>query len=244
MSDALSRPDARALAHPAADGALTKLETAMGGRAALVDALAAAPPTEEVQYVLGLIADPRNDARSLADLCRAGGVAIGVLLEAYKRGRYAPMQVAVIDAVATETPVIVRDVLRRAQPHLEECPACHGVGSVTDPATPDAAPTPCRPCGATGTLLVQAEIEHQKLALDLAGLGPRKAPLVAVDSRKVEIHDTSPAGLAKLLGAVDRVLHPKSVARTDADGGVIDVVPAGDPSSTDAPPADDPPAEA
>lgn len=222
--------ESTALDLPRAAAAIDSLERHFGGREKLLDALILAPIDDDdpLAYVIGLIADPRVDARSLSDICRAGKVSVGEVMEAYKRGAYAQMQVEVIAAVAANTPVIVRDVLRQAQPHEEVCVRCHGETVIRPEGQPDAAPTPCPLCRGTGVSLQPGTIDHAKLALDLAGLTSKRTPGVVIDQR-TQMADTSPGGLVKMLGAIDALLYPRTAPRT-IDAAVIDADPVDAPT--------------
>jgi hypothetical protein len=200
--------------HPAAAAAITQLEKAMGGRQALVGALMHAPPTDALAYVVGLIADPRYDGMPLSTLCASGRITVGELLEAYKRGVMAQAQVAAIHKVAVALPAVVDDVMTRAQVHQVTCTVCDGTGAITPeptPKTPNPSPEPCKSCHGHGTHICYPDLDRQKVAIDLAGMGPKSAPMVDLsDRRTVNIVDPSQGGLAALIGAVDQVLHRKA----------------------------------
>ena len=196
--------------------AVTSLEVAMGGRSALIAALVRCPESDDLGYVIGQIADPRNDARALSDICMASGIGVGELLEAYKRGVMAEAQVAAMATVASTLQPVVADVMHRSAPHDISCTACNGTGQATDPSKPDAAPTLCPTCKGTGAIRTLPDLERQKVALDLGGLGPKKAPKVVVDNRKLTVRDASPGGLSRLIQMADQVLHRQRPARVEA----------------------------
>lgn len=217
--------------------AVDALESAVGGREKLIAALTGAPATDDLAYVINLIASPEMDARKLSQICRAGRITVGELLEAYKRGVYAQMQVSVMAKVAEHTPAVVEDVLLRSQPHQVVCPSCKGSLVVRNPREDEKDQPPVLPCTAcldanripTGLIDVLPDLDRQKLALDLANLLPKKSPMIAIDARQQSAHfgDVSPAGRAKLLGAADDVLYRSSpsarVGSSDTD--VVDATP-------------------
>lgn len=195
-----------------ADGAaIEAVERAVGGRDALLRILTHAPETDDLTYVINLIADPSMDARKLAAICRAGGVKLGALLEAFKRGAYAQLFVDRAALVATHMPAVMEDVIVRAAPHTVPCPTCHGRRVLTDES-------PCLVCrdangDPTGSVTVLPDLDRQKLALDLADLLPKKGPVVAIDNRSLSITDASPTGHAKFLEDTEAILHPRRAPR-------------------------------
>jgi hypothetical protein len=213
---------------PTVAQALGEIESAAGGRAALVEALSALPPNDKLTYVLGLLADPRHDARSLGSLCKAGGVGVGELIEAFKRGVHAKALIRAAVSIATHTPAVVEDVMVRAQPHLVDCHTCHGSLLMLHPDDATAHKIPCTRCVdlngiPTGKIVQQPDLDRQKLALDLANLLPKKGPSVVVDQRKSALfmQDASPGGLTKLTEAMDRILYPRTAAAEEVlDGDV------------------------
>lgn len=217
----------------AVSGSVAQIEQVMGGRGRIIEALLNAPPSPAYQSLIAIVADPGNDRRSLASLCAEAQFTIGELIEVYKKGRMALATVESINVVADHTVAVVEDVMVRAAPHLVTCGECGGTSSVTDPEKPDAPPEPCESCRGTGTRTILPDLDRQKYALDLAGLGPKKVPqtLVTVDNRKVNLRDASRANMDRILHAADAVLRGQSV--------VIEAEPVEVP--TDEPPA--PPAD-
>lgn len=223
MSSALAPLDAPDLDRPAlrahydmpqVGAALDAIERASGGRQSLVAALTAGADTDDdgLSYVIRLIADPRMDARSLRDICRAGRVSMGELIEAYKRGVYAAMQVQVMATIATQTPAVVKDVFDRSVAHYVPCEACSATGTITSLSKPDDPPKPCTACGATGQQLVQPTLDRQKVALELSGVLGKKGPLVSITQRAVNVSDSSAAGFSKLIAATDKLLYGRGMS--------------------------------
>lgn len=223
--------------HSPAAAAIDALEAAMGGRAPLVAALLQVAPANDAQeealtYVMGLIADPRHATTKLSTLCARGGITVGELLDAYKNGSLAQMQIEMITAAAKHMPAIVADLFTRAQPHQVTCSRCKGSASVTleegDPGwvapkqdqEPGPQIGPCPRCVGTGTLDVLPELERQKLALEVAQLLPKKGPLI--DARSVHVIPGGGGGgfpdFTKIIAASDHVLHPRRRVEEIEDG--------------------------
>lgn len=202
---------------PAVDAAIAQLEAAIGGRQALVDTFVAAPPDAECDRLLGLIADPRHDHRTLASLCAEAGLTAGELLRLYRTAAVAKAQVLAIHEVAQEAPAVVRDVMRRAQNHYRLCTGCFGSGEVwQQPEDADGNPlgepvkVPHRLCDGTGQLLSDASLDHQKLALDLAGLVSKGGPSIQIDNSRTSVTAIAAVPFAQLQKAVQKVLDPGS----------------------------------
>ncbi len=91
-----------------------QLEAALGGRPAIVAALAHAPGSRDLAYLLGLIGDPRNDGRPLADLCAEGGITPGELIAAYKAGELARAQAVATAKVGGKLAEVAEDTMQKA----------------------------------------------------------------------------------------------------------------------------------
>lgn len=215
----LSAESAFDLDRPAVREAITQLEAAIGGRQTLIDAFVGAPPDPDADRLLGLIADPRNDKKPLSTLCAEVGLTAGELLRLYRNAATARAQVLAIHEVAAETPNVVRDVLRRATNHYRVCDGCKGTGEVwqtvedADGNVLELIKVPHRLCDGSGQVLVDASTEHQKIALDLAGLASKSSPstLIQVDNSKSATF-VGALPFAQLQKAVQKVLDPPKPA--------------------------------
>lgn len=165
--------------------AIDALERQLGGRAALLESLMGLPDAAGLDYVVGLLADPTSDSRKLSAICHAGGISVGELLEAVKRGKLLAPTLRAMTHVADRIPAVVEDVMTRSTQHYVPCASCAGTGSLPG-SDLDKPPEPCRACRATGQVLRQPDLATQEVALRLAGLGPKSQPGVAinVDNRK------------------------------------------------------------
>ena len=152
--------------------AVDQLERDLGGRQALIDTIVGLPESAGLDYVIGLFADPRSDCRSLSALCQAGGVSVGEILEAMKRGLLIKPTLRAMQTIAAGMPPVVEDVMRRAAPHTVPCSTHTG----------DA----CTTCQGTGVVTVLPDLDRQKVALDLGRLLPKSGPAVQtlIDNRQ------------------------------------------------------------
>lgn len=147
--------------------AMSNLENAVGGRDALVSALQHAPQTEELAFVIGIIADPRNDASSLAAICRDAGISIGKLWQFFKDADLAQAQVLAIRSVNRQLVAVVDDVLKRSVEYEMVCDVCYGLDMGK---TARGLPKPCPNCGGKGFRKVEPDLKRQEMVLRMGGL--------------------------------------------------------------------------
>lgn len=193
---------------------LAKLEQDLGGRAALVAALSHAPKSRDLDYVLGLIGDPGLARLSLAEICAAGGITAGELIEGYKAGMLARAHALSSKLIAEQLPDVVADTLRLSKPHEGTCHVCQGITTITpepSKAVPNPEPVLCPVCGATGILIYPGDLDHKKLALELGKLTSKGGGVsVQVDARSAHLHSSGEAAggsLEQLQLATDRILY-------------------------------------
>jgi hypothetical protein len=193
---------------------LAQLELELGGRSALIEALVTAPQTKDVKYVLGLLADPENQHKPLAELCRLAKLLPGTLLEMLERGTKLRARIIAGQIIAKGTPEMVRDVMKRAAPYEDACTECGGVGAVTQEPTadvPNPSPQPCKTCLGGGKLRYDADPEARRLGLEIAGL-TSKGGGISIVNQNANVQAGSGAGLAfeRLQEGLDRVLYGRS----------------------------------
>lgn len=197
-------------------GALSRLETALGGRTTLVDTLVAAPSTEQLRYVVGLIADPRHAHKSLGELCELGHITPDQLLAAYRSGKAAKAQALAFAAVYDRLPDVAADVMRRAEVHLVQCPGCLGRGTTTKTVKFKdewkSENKTCETCGGSGEVEREPDLATQELALTIGGLVPKPGGAhlsvgVAVDARQV----APEASFSQVQKALAKLLQPPTV---------------------------------
>jgi hypothetical protein len=160
---------------PALEEACRNFEHEVGGRDALIHTLAAAELTQTQEYLVGAIADPRNDQASLARICAIHRIRFGELLQIFRNAKIMRAQVRAIQAVADALPEVAGDLMARALPHELPCTRCAATGTIRhkkrrlDKAA-DAEDLPCPVCQGRKVILVQPELETQRTALELGGL--------------------------------------------------------------------------
>lgn len=162
----------------ASSGAIDTFVKVLGGRDALLDALAVGSDAPEVDRVVSLLLDPRYDALPLRKLCAMANLTIVDLFAAYKSAMISRAHLRAYHEIADKLVPVVKDVMERAAPYTIPCAECQGRGTVTDEKTPDAPPTPCAPCNGQGKLLVHPDLDRQKLALEIAQLITKSAGIV------------------------------------------------------------------
>lgn len=193
---------------------LAAIEVALGGRDSLVAALAYAPKTKDVGYLLGIIGDPRHAKRSLAQLCAMGGITPGELLSSYKAGVIHQAQALSTKIVGEELQGVVKDTFRLAAPHEVLCPTCEGLTTITPEPTrknPNPEPQTCPTCKGKGRSGAEGEIEHKKLALELGQL-TAKSSGITLNMQQNNLSMGGVGGaLEHLQAASDRILYGEGV---------------------------------
>ena len=221
--------DLTAYAQPVAVAIVAAWVKAVGGRDKLVEALLTAPTGDpRLDYVIGLLADPAHDARAMAEVCALGGVTLGELIEGYKRGILAGPQAHAIGKLAAKLPEMMDDLLAKAVPYDVPCGSCNGVGKVSPPDAPDAAPVLCRACNGTGAHRRQPDLETQKVVLEMGKLTSKGGAGVLVQTNHFAPtrSSASPAAFGSLMAAVDRILHPGRPSEEDEATVDADVIAA------------------
>lgn len=155
-------------------------EREVGGRQKLIEALAVARLTENQEYLVGAIADPRNSKLSLARICAIYGLKFVDLIHLFRDAKVVKAQVVAIQKIADALPEVAGDLMARAVPHMIPCGRCGGTGKIRRPRLLKArkepaegspkADKPCSVCGGEGQVVVQPTLETQKVALELGGL--------------------------------------------------------------------------
>jgi hypothetical protein len=226
---------------PLVEASLRAFESAIGGREVLVAALAHAPKSKDVEYVLGLIGDPTNRFLSLAELCATGGITVGELIEGFKAGELNRAQAEATRAIGQSLAGVVADTMKLAAPYEDDCYGCLGTGTrVPEPTEeePNPGPGPCSLCTGTGRLRFEGDLEHKKLALELGKLTSKGSGVsLQVSQTNNHLHLGAAGGaLEKLQEATDRILYggdtPSPVAQLEAGEVVEGEVEPGLPPAT------------
>lgn len=198
--------------------------------------------------MLGLVGDPRNLHLPLASICAMGGITAGELLEAYKSGEILRGHVLATRAIVAGLPAVISDTMRLAAPYEDTCYGCQGLGQVTPDPTkkvPNPEPETCETCQGSGRLLYKGDLDHKKLALELAQMTSKGGGGVSVqiDQRQAHLHAGGEAAggtLEALLQASDRILYGDGGAAPAAPAAPAPEVVDGEVSSTDQGPSTDP----
>lgn len=168
--------------------AIDKMSRVYGGRAGVEELLLGvddAAPDSPASRVLALLLDPANDGRSLGLICKLAGVSFATLMRSINAGDGAEAIRASMHAIHRGAAAVTADIVRQARPHAVVCGACSGSGSIViTPAriakgkikrpTPEER-APCSSCRGTGEKLAPAQLEHQKLVLEIAGIHKKGA---------------------------------------------------------------------
>lgn len=175
LTQQILRRDSRvSLAEDAAsDQAVELFEKALGGRDALLDALAVGDNAPEVNKVVTLLVDPRYETYSLRKLCHDSGITVADLFAAFKQAAVQKAHLLASQVILSRLLPVVEDVMTRSAPHYVTCEACDATGTITpEPTktTPNPEPAPCTACKGRGQRLVFPDLDRQKLALELADL--------------------------------------------------------------------------
>ena len=204
---------ARQRTHPVlavnAQAELARLELEFGGRQHLVQALTFAKQTKDVRYLLGLIGDPENDRRSLAEICHMGRILPGELLAALSSGTDLRSQLLAKQRIAARIPAVVGEVMHKAAEYEDDCTDCMGVGKVTaDPSDSEPNPSPqnCTTCRGTGRLLFPADGKCRDLALEMAGLTGNGGGVSVTTNVQVAQVGGSYEGFERMQEAMDTIL--------------------------------------
>lgn len=182
--------------------ALKVFEGEVGGRAALVAHLAhAAEEDNGTAYLVGMIADPRNDEKSLGTICEIAGISFPRLITLFKNAGFARAQLGAFQRVWDLLPEVAGDVMTRSVVHWVTCPTCLGdkftervipAREKRDRKTKEVVTVPeqrireeCGSCRGRGEVEREPDRERQKIALEIGGLVQRGAGVqVNVDSSR------------------------------------------------------------
>lgn len=189
---------------------LAQLERDLGGRQALVQALTFAKQSKDVRYLLGLIADPENNSRSLADICRSGRILPGELIAALASGAELRSQLLAKQHIARGIPSVVGEVMQKAAQYEDDCTECGGLGELTsEPSEGNPNPTPqkCDICKGTGRLRYDADPKCRDLALEMAGLTGKGGGISVTTNVAVAQVGGSYEGFERMQEAMDQVLY-------------------------------------
>lgn len=168
---------------------LHTLEQDLGGREELIGMLALAPLTPELRYVLGLLGDPRYEAKPLAEICSMGNILPGELMKHLSSAALLKGKVLVHQIIGRGIQAVADDMVRRAAPYEEPCATCMVDGIATgrvvadpSPSNPNPVPEPCPDCRGSRALKHYPELSRQQAVMELAHLTPKGGGLNIVQA--------------------------------------------------------------
>lgn len=155
--------------------AFETIEAELGGRGKLVSTLSAMQLPKDLEVVLGMIADPRRDQETLAQICIGAGVGLAQFLKTFQEAATTRGKMLAITRIAEKVPDVAVAVMDGATPGWRECFACMGtrVIEVAKPTEEDPtaiAIVACGTCGGRGLTYNQPDHDVQKTALKISGL--------------------------------------------------------------------------
>lgn len=242
MAGNLARQKAPAPLAVNAKAELERLELEFGGRQSLVQALTFAKQSKDVRYLLGLIADPEHDSRSLAEICQMGRILPGELITALASGAELRSQLLAKQMIARQIPTVVAEVMHKAATYEDDCTECLGTGKITaDPtdSNPNPGPVDCTTCLGGGKLRYDADGKCRDLALEMAGLvGKGGGTNVSVSvQQNTAFVGGSYEGFERMQEAMDQVLFGAGAVPATAVVDAEVVQPEADPPAEASPDA-------
>ncbi len=171
MSPATLQRAAADIYSPAVVAELEVVEEVCGGRDGLIATLACAPRSQDLDYLLNLVADPTRADLSLADLCAAADLRPAELFRHLKAGNVNKAQAIASQIYPQHIAAVVEDVFTRAQPHTIACSPCLGSGVIpTGGYRNEPAGAVCASCAGTGTHAVPGDLARANVVFKLTGL--------------------------------------------------------------------------
>lgn len=228
--------------HETAAPAIQAFEKLLGGRAGLAADLLLSPDlTPTIRRVLELIYDPRFDREPLGRLCAKAGLTPGEFFAAFRDAAIAKAHVQALQKLADALPQLTVDLLTQAVHHEETCHRCEGETTITVTMKAKRRGQPpidtiktCPTCRGTGLVRVKADLETQKIALELIGLLKKSGGITLTQQQltmsakpSLDASESPLGGLAQLQQAVSGILFSRDLPRPDDDRRTADPPPAG-----------------
>jgi hypothetical protein len=197
----------------------------LGGREQLTAALAVAEGDIGVEKVLTYLLDPRYDRWSLPRICRLAGLTIADFFIAYKRAVLAKAHIEATHIIAANLPPIVEDVMRRAAPQRQVCPACAGAADKA---------LACPTCRGAGSVQTEPDLDRQKLALELGQLTEKRGGLIVQQNQvAATVHNHAPGALEQFQQVVGDLLFSPRKKAPPIETEEEDLPPIGDPDTAE-----------
>lgn len=196
---------------PAEEAVFATLELEVGGRARLVSALSLAHLPQEIDLILGMLADPAHDGESLAQICALAGVKFSKILPVFKEAVKARGQVISAVRIADRMPDLAAAVVDDAIPGWRDCRECLGAREIAAPTPDDPhAVKACPECRGRGQVWFVPDHDVQKTALKISGLlesGARGGATVNVLQKNTQIAPGDTGGFDALMTMMDDALY-------------------------------------
>lgn len=178
-------------------------EEASGGREAVAETLAYAPPTEGLAKVQMLLEDPAATNMSLKAILKSAGVSMSEYLEAMRKGAVARGHARASMVLAEKLPAVAADMAAQAVTRTEACDCTKTLGGAI--AMPLAS---CEACGGRGVVTIRPEVERHQLMAEVAGL-LKKGPQTVVQQNNTTPMAVMGAGFFdRLVKATDGMASP------------------------------------
>lgn len=156
--------------------AIETFTKALGGRAALVDAISVVDSDADADKLVGLLLDPIYEHWSLRRICTLAGITVAEVFALYKKAAIARAHIQAAPIIASKLVGVVDDVMTRGQPYPIPCDRCGGTGQWAEKPTQPLGVCPV--CRGGGTLMAFPDLDRQKLALELGQLLQRGGGIV------------------------------------------------------------------
>ena len=212
----------------AAAAAVATFEKVLGGRTALLDALASSPAlTTELDGVLRLLADPANDRTTLSRICAQAGILPGELFAAFRSAKLAVKHVESLSLIADGLPAVTKALLEQSLPKDVFCIVCDGTGEILGEKDKKPVVKPCGLCQGTGTRREPGDLDAQKLVLELAELLKRSQGGISITQQTQVNHNNPAASEGGALAQLQRVIanhlyHTPPTLPTDDPPAAVD----------------------
>lgn len=186
--------------------AIDELVKQLGGKEGLLDTLSIAAEAPECEQIVSWLMDPRYARYSIKQLCIMGGLTILDLFTAYKKAAIVRAHLVAYQTITSKLSAVVDDVMRRAAPYTIPCSDCGATGRVG--GEKGGTHELCPACHGHKAVIVQPDLDRQKLALELAQL-LQKSPGFTVQQNTVNVSPGThgPGSLVELQRAVKDALH-------------------------------------
>jgi hypothetical protein len=216
--------------------AIEAFTTALGGRAALVDAISVVDSDADADKLVGLLLDPTYDSWSLRRICTLAGITVAEVFALYKKAAIVRAHIQAAPVIASKLVGVVDDIMTRAQPYPIPCDRCGGTGRWAEKPTQE--PGPCPTCRGGGTLMAFPDLDRQRRALELGQLTARGGGIVVQQNLIGErAGSAAPGALEQLQQALgDLLFRPAPPAPPVVDATLVET-PPGETTPDPAPPA-------